>query len=290
MESSGRSEKKSKVEDEGDGRSGGKKNGKVALAAARRMAETASDVFAHLEARGKTRETILMEMEERDCILLAQVTKNPGGGKLKVKLRDGSEPDPVRICRPLQVKGRAAPKQFSNIMRIGDVVVIVKGDIEGKFTAAQAQRAEKAFDRLSISYPRGFFTVEAAGDGEDGDPAFVFDRSAEAEAEARADDARQLEEARAWAVFNGTEVPLTVADIARVKAEYDAKRLAAAAAAASAGGGPKAAKARGGAGGPAEDEDLEAAVVAKKGLVGFAALAAATKGKKGGGDEEFSFE
>jgi len=279
---------KSKMEDEGDGRSGGKKNGKVALAAARRMAETASDVFAHLEARGKTRETILRDMEERDCILLAQVTKNPGGGKLKVKLRDGSEPDPVRICKPLQVKGRAAPKQFSNIMRIGDVVVIVRGDIEGKFTAAQAQRAEKAFDRLGISYPRGFFTVEAAGDGEDGDPAFEFDRSAEAAAEAREDEARQLEEARAWAVFNGTEVPLTVADIARVKAEYDAKRLAAAAAAASAAAtGPKAAKARGGAGGP-EDDDLEATVVAKKGLVGFAALAAASKGKKG--DEEFSFE
>ena len=257
------------------------------LAAARRMAETATDVFGHLEARGKTRDTILRDMEERDCILLAQVTKNPGGGKLKVKLRDGSEPDPVRICRPLQVKGRAAPKQFSNIMRVGDVVVIVKGDIEGKFTPAQAQRAEKAFDRLGISYPRGFFTVEAGGD-EDGDPAFVFDRSAEAEAEARADEARQLEEARAWAVFNGTEVPLTVPDIARVKAEYDAKRLAAAAAAAEAASGAKTAKARGGAGGP-EDEDLEATVVAKKGLVGFAALAAASKGKKGE-DEEFSFE
>ena len=283
-----RSEKKSKGgEDEGDGRSGGKKNGKVALAAARRMAETATDVFSHLEARGKTRDTILMEMEERDCILLAQVTKNPGGGKLKVKLRDGSEPDPVRICKPLQVKGRAAPKQFANIMRVGDVVVIVRGDIEGKFTAAQAQRAEKAFDRLGISYPRGFFTVEAGGE-EDGDPAFVFDRSAEEAAETRADEARQLEEARAWAVFNGTEVPLTVADIARVKAEYDAKRLAAAAAAAEVASGPKAAKARGGAGGP-EEEDLEAAVVAKKGLVGFAALAAASKGKKGG-DEEFSFE
>ena len=173
-------------------------------------------------------------------------------------------------------------------MRVGDVVVIVKGDIEGKFTAAQAQRAEKAFDRLGITYPRGFFTVEASGE-EDGDPAFVFDRSAEAEAEARADEARQLEEARAWAIHNGTEVPLTVADIARVKGEYDAKRLAAAAAAASASGaGPKA-KARGGAGGP-EDDDLEATVVAKKGLVGFAALsAAASKGKKGG-DEEFSFE
>lgn len=274
-------------EEEGDGRSGGKKNGKVALAAARRMAETATDVFGHLEARGKTRDTILMEMEERDCILLAQVTKNPGGGKLKVKLRDGSEPDPVRICKPLQVKGRAAPKQFSNIMRVGDVVVIVRGDIEGKFTAAQAQRAEKAFDRLGISYPRGFFTVEAGGD-EDGDPAFEFDRSAEAAAEAREDETRQLDEARAWAVFNGTEVPLTVADIARVKAEYDAKRLAAAAAAASASGaGPKTAKARGGAGGP-EDDDLEATVVAKKGLVGFAALAAGSKGKKG--DEEFSFE
>lgn len=281
-----RSEKKGK-EEEGDGRSGGKKNGKVALAAARRMAETATDVFGHLEARGKTRETILMQMEERDCILLAQVTKNPGGGKLKVKLRDGSEPDPVRICKPLQVKGRAAPKQFSNIMRVGDVVVIVKGDIEGKFTPAQAQRAEKAFDRLGISYPRGFFTVEAGGD-DDGDPGFMFDRSAEEAAETRADEARQLEEARAWAVFNGTEVPLTVADIARVKGEYDAKRLAAAAAAAEAASGPKAAKARGGAGGPEED-DLEAVVVAKKGLVGFAALAAASKGKKGG-DEEFSFE
>jgi hypothetical protein len=278
-------------EEEGDGRSGGKKNGKVALAAARRMAETATDVFSHLEARGKSKDRILMEMEDRDCILLAQVTKNPGGGKLKVKLRDGSEPDPVRICKPLQVKGRAAPKQFANIMRVGDVVVIVKGDIEGKFTPAQAQRAEKAFDRLGITYPRGFFTVEAGGD-EEGDPGFVFDRSAEAEAETRADEARQLEEARAWAVFNGTEVPLTVADIARVKAEYDAKRLAAAAAAAEAAAGPKAAKAaRGGAGGPEED-DLETAVVAKKGLVGFAALASysASKGKKGGGDEEFSFE
>jgi hypothetical protein len=173
-------------EEEGDGRSGGKKNGKVALAAARRMAETATDVFAHLEARGKSKDTILMEMEERDCILLAQVTKNPGGGRLLVKLRDGSEPDPVRICKPLQVKGRAAPKQFANIMRLGDVVVIVRGDIEGKFTAAQAQRAQKAFDRLGITYPRGFFTVEASGE-EDEEPGFEFDRSAEAAAEARED-------------------------------------------------------------------------------------------------------
>jgi hypothetical protein len=265
-------------EEEGDGRSGGKKNGKVALAAARRMAETATDVFAHLEARGKSKDTILMEMEERDCILLAQVTKNPGGGRLLVKLRDGSEPDPVRICKPLQVKGRAAPKQFANIMRLGDVVVIVRGDIEGKFTAAQAQRAQKAFDRLGISYPRGFFTVEASGE-EDEEPGFEFDRSAEAAAEAREDEARQLEEARAWALHNGTEVPLTVADIARVKAEYDAKRLAAAAAAAAVASAtvPKAAKARGGAGGPADEEAAEAA--------GFAA---AVKGKKV--VEEFSFE
>ena len=271
-----RTEKKSK-ESGDDGRSGGKKNGKVALAAARRMAETATDVFAFLEARGQSKETILSKMEDHACVLLAQVTKNPGGGRLLVKLRDGTEPDPVRICKPLQVKGRAAPKQFANIMRVGDVVVIVKGDIEGKFTPAQAQRAQRAFDRLGITYPRGFFTVEA-GDNEEGDPAFEFDRSAEAEAEAREDEARQLEEARAWAIHNGTEVPLTVADIARVKAEYDAKRLAAAAAAASA-SGLKAVKAKGGAGG-ADEEAAEAA--------GFAA---AIKGKKVVVEvEEFSFE
>lgn len=271
-----RTEKKSK-ESGDDGRSGGKKNGKVALAAARRMAETATDVFAFLEARGQSKETILSKMEDHACVLLAQVTKNPGGGRLLVKLRDGTEPDPVRICKPLQVKGRAAPKQFANIMRVGDVVVIVQGDIEGKFTPAQAQRAQRAFDRLGITYPRGFFSVEAAV-GEDDEPGFEFDRSAEAEAEAREDESRQLEEARAWAIHNGTEVPLTVADIARVRADYDAKRLAAAAAAAAASAVvvPKAAKARGGAGG-ADEEAAEAA--------GFAA---AIKGKKV--VEEFSFE
>jgi len=269
-----RSESKSKEAGDDGGRTAGKKNGKVALAAARRMADTATDVFAHLEARGKAKDSILYDMEERDCILLAQVTKNPGGGRLLVSLRDGTVPDPVRICKPLQVKGRAAPKQFSNIMRVGDVVVIVRGDIEGKFTAAQAQRAQASFDRLGIEYPRGFFAVEAAA--EEGDVGFVFDRAAEAVAETRADEARQLEEARAWAIHNGTEVPLTVADIARVKAEYDEKRLAAAAAAAAAAAGltKKAPAARGGAGGPKDEEE------------GFdftgATAAAAIKGKKKG--------
>ena len=215
------------------GRTAGKKNGRVALAAGRRMAETAATVFAFLENRDSTTgASVLVEMEEKAYVVLAQVTKNPGGGKLLVQLRDGTVPDPVRICKPLQVKGRAAPKQFSNIMHVGDVVVIVKGDIEGKLTPAQGRRVQASFDKLGISYPTGFFAAEDADSDEEEGAGYMFDRTAEAEAEERADEARQLEEARAWAIHNGTEVPLTVPDIARVKADYDAKRLAVAAAAA----------------------------------------------------------
>jgi len=295
-----RNEKKSgggeKGEKEEDGKVGGKKAGKAALGAARRMAETATDVFRFLEARGKTGAQVITQMEDHEAIILAQITKNPGGGRMQVVLRDGTVPDPVRICRPLQVKGRANPKAWAQIMRVGDVAVIVKGDIEGKLTPAQCARAQTAMERLGIPFTRGFFTSSRPEEADVLDEVFTFDREAEAIAEERAEEARQLVEARAWAVFNGTEVPLTFSDIARVKADYDAKRLAAAVAreallsgsrdaAALVAAAPK--PARGGAGGPAE-EDLEATVVAKKGLVGFAALAAAAKKEEK--DSGFSFE
>jgi hypothetical protein len=229
------------------------------------MAETATDVFRFLDARGQTGAQVVCQMEEHEAVLLAQITKNPGGGRMQVVLRNGEVPDAVRICKPLQVRGRANPKQFANIMRPGDVVVIVKGDIEGKLTPAQCARAQTAMERLGIPFTRGFFTSAPAEEAEE--EAFTFDRSAEAIAEEREEETRQLEEARAWSIKWGAEVALTVEDIPRIKAEFAAK------------------KARGGAGGaPAEEEPAK-----PKGLVGFAALAAAASVKKEE-SEAFSFE
>jgi len=262
-----RNEKKESGEKEG-GKVGGKKAGKAAQAASRRMAETATDVFRYLEVRGKTGAQVVCQMEECDAVILAQITKNPGGGRMQVVLRDGEVPDAVRICKPLQVRGRANPKQFANIMRPGDVVVIVKGDIEGKLTPAQCERAQVAMERLGIPFTRGFFTSAPAEEAAE-EEAFTFDRRAEAEAEEEAEESRQLEEARAWSIKWGAEVALTVEDIPRIKAEFAAK------------------KARGGAGGasaPAEEEPAK-----PKGLVGFAALAAAASVKKEEA-EAFSFE
>lgn len=260
-----RDEKSGKEREEG-GKVGGKKAGKAAQAASRRMAETATDVFRFLDVRDKTGAQVVCQMEEHEAVLLAQITKNPGGGRMQVVLRNGEVPDAVRICKPLQVRGRANPKQFANIMRPGDVVVIVKGDIEGKLTPAQCARAQTAMERLGIPFTRGFFTSAPAEEAEE--EAFTFDRSAEAEAEEEAEEARQLEEARAWSIKWGAEVALKVEDIPRIKAEFAAK------------------KARGGAGGPAEEKE-EAAK--PKGLVGFAALAAAASVKKEE-DSGFSFE
>ena len=260
-----RNEKKSGGEKEEDGKVGGKKAGKAAQAASRRMAETATDVFRFLDARDRTGAQVVCQMEEHEAVFLAQITKNPGGGRMQVVLRNGEVPDAVRICRPLQVRGRANPKQFANIMRPGDVVVIVKGDIEGKLTPAQCARAQAAMERLRIPFTRGFFTSAPAEEEEE--EAFTFDRTAEAEAEERAEESRQLEEARAWSIKWGAEVALTVEDIPRIKAEFAAK------------------KARGGAGAaPAEEEAAK-----PKGLVGFAALAAAASVKKEE-TEAFSFE
>lgn len=258
-----RNEKK----ESGEEKVGGKKAGKAAQAASRRMAETATDVFRFLDVRDKTGAQVVCQMEEHEAVLLAQITKNPGGGRMQVVLRNGEVPDAVRICRPLQVRGRANPKQFANIMRPGDVVVIVKGDIEGKLTPAQCARAQAAMERLGIPFTRGFFTSAPAEEAEE-EEAFTFDRSAEAIAEEREEETRQLEEARAWSIKWGAEVALTVEDIPRIKAEFAAK------------------KARGGAGGapPAEEEPAK-----PKGLVGFAALAAAASVKKEE-SEAFSFE
>lgn len=262
-----RNEKESGEKEEA-GKVGGKKGGKAAKAAARRMAETATDVFRYLDARGKTGAQVISQMEEHDAVILAQITKNPGGGRMQVVLRDGEVPDAVRICKPLQVRGRANPKQFANIMRAGDVVVIVQGDIEGKLTPAQCARAQTAMERLGIPFTRGFFTSARPEEAEEMDEAFTFDRSAEAKAEEREEETRQLEEARAWSIKWGAEVALTVEDIPRIKAEFAAK------------------KARGGAGGPAEEKEE---TVKPKGLVGFAALAAAASVKKEE-TEAFSFE
>ena len=261
-----RDEKSGKEREEG-GKVGGKKAGKAAQAASRRMAETATDVFRFLDVRDKTGAQVVCQMEEHEAVLLAQITKNPGGGRMQVVLRNGEVPDAVRICKPLQVRGRANPKQFANIMRPGDVVVIVKGDIEGKLTPAQCARAQTAMERLGIPFTRGFFTSARPEEAEE-EEAFTFDRSAEAVAEEKEEEARQLEEARAWSIKWGAEVALKVEDIPRIKAEFAAK------------------KARGGAGGapPAEEEPAK-----PKGLVGFAALAAAASVKKEE-DGGFSFE
>ena len=262
-----RDEKSGKEREEG-GKVGGKKAGKAAQAASRRMAETATDVFRFLDVRDKTGPQVVCQMEEHEAVLLAQITKNPGGGRMQVVLRNGEVPDAVRICKPLQVRGRANPKQFANIMRPGDVVVIVKGDIEGKLTPAQCARAQTAMERLGIPFTRGFFTSAPAEEAEE-EEAFTFDRSAEAVAEEKEEEARQLEEARAWSIKWGAEVALTVEDIPRIKAEFAAK------------------KARGGAGGASAPAEEEAAK--PKGLVGFAALAAAASVKKEE-SEAFSFE
>jgi hypothetical protein len=153
----------------------GKTKGK-GKAARRNAAKNACHVLDYLENldASKTLDDLETYME-REAIQTARVTRQSGAGRLKVTLQDGTVDVDVTIAGALRFKGRAATKgDRSNCMNVGDLIVLHGPQAAGKIPRELLDRVQTAFDRLRVSYPKGFFAVGTTESAAGEDLGFVW--------------------------------------------------------------------------------------------------------------------
>jgi hypothetical protein len=129
-------------------------------AARRNAAKNADHVLEYLDILESAATLVVLEtFMERNSIQLARVTRTSGAGRLKVTLQSGDTDVDVSIAGSLRFHGRAATKgDRTNCMCVHDLVVLHGPQAAGKIPRDLFGRIQAAFDRLCVSYPKGFFT------------------------------------------------------------------------------------------------------------------------------------
>jgi hypothetical protein len=141
-----------------------RRRGGKGRAARRSAAKNASHVLDYLENLEDCDSlTELRTYMETEGIQLARVTRVSGAGRLKVTLQDGTAEVDVNIAGSLKFKGKAGTKtDRANCMCVNDLVVLHGPQAAGKLPRELFGQLQGHFDRLSVSYPDGFFAKSSS--------------------------------------------------------------------------------------------------------------------------------
>ena len=177
-------------------------------AARRNATKNASHVMDYLETLEAAKTLVALETYmESEAIQLARVTRQSGGGHLRVTLQDGSTDVDVSIAGSIRTKGCSRTKaDRPNVMNVNDLIVLHGPQAAGKIPREFHARIEAAFTRLRVKTPKGFFakgaTDAAAADDDDG---FVWDTDEAAVTEAFVAAAKVGKAAKAGAAASDSE-------------------------------------------------------------------------------------
>ncbi len=159
----------------------GKRGGK-GKAARRNAGKNASHVLEYIEAlEAATSRADLETYMESNSVQLARVTRQSGAGRLKVTLQDGTADTDVIVAGALRFKGRSSTKtDRPSCMSVDDLVVLHGPQAAGKIPRELFGGIQAGFDRLSVSYPKGFFAQSGSAAATEEDMGYEWDGDEEA--------------------------------------------------------------------------------------------------------------